>query len=215
VGEAGAGRIDVHGPALHPESRGDRRRGGRDQLVGGGGAEDEHVHLARVHAGRVKGQPAGLAGQGGGGPEAVLRRVGRGGRIHERSGCRPPGLDAAALLYPLLGRVEDGGEVLVGDHPIREGGAPAGDDAASHRACSQAIGCPVWTLSPGWARLPFRVPAKGERTSRPETVPRRVPTSTGVPSVSSTSSAGSNTPALGLMTTRSDTYSCSPWWSRA
>ena len=158
---------------------------------------------------------SGLDGQGGGGAQPVLGVVGR-LLGDEGPGGGPPGVDAAALDDPLVAGVEQGADVVVGDDPLGEGGAPAGDGGAGHDACSQAIGWPVWTRSPGWARAPSRRPANGDRTSVPDDRAEQGAHLDGRPGCRDRgSSAGSKIPGPGLITTRSETYRCSPWWPRA
>ncbi len=123
--------------------------------------------------------PAGLHRQGGRGAEPAPRDV-------RAAASATKGPEAARRVWiPLRStihssaRLEEGGDIGVGHDPLGKRRPPAGDGSPGHDACSQAIGWPVCTRSPGWARAPSKRPANGERTSMPDTVPSRVPTSMG------------------------------------
>src|ERR1019366_6520474 len=108
--------------------------------------------------------------------------------------------DARTGDDPLVGGVETGLELGVGDDGVGQGRAPSGDDRAreghvpSAVTRNHAMGSPAATRSPGWARNPTTVPAKGVWTSAAPTVPSRSPTATGAPSVRGTSVPSGESP---------------------
>src|ERR1700677_3414581 len=54
-------------------------------------------------------------------------------RCYERSGSQSALPDPRTLDDPFIRRIQDGPDVLVGHHRVREGGAPAPDLASSNR----------------------------------------------------------------------------------
>ena len=157
--------LTIHGPAADAEGGRGGRRAGRDQLVGRRGAQDQQADVGAGDARRVRA------------PCARPPRPGsRWCRVRSRGGERVLGstkgpVAARRVWIPLRSTIHSSvvsnRVVMSSLVTIRSGRAVPQPVMAApgHEACSQAIGWPVWTRSPGWARVPSRRPANGERTS--------------------------------------------------
>jgi hypothetical protein len=127
-----AGGVQVEGAAAEPETVLDRGRRGRHGPVGCGRREDQQVDLGR-----------GDAGVGERSAPRLDRELGRGAAdatLSDAGALDDPGV---AGVHPLL-------EVVVGDDPLGQSGAPADDrTAAGHEPSlrSQAIGWRLVTRS--------------------------------------------------------------------
>src|SRR5205807_9269543 len=173
--------------------------------VGGGGRDDEEVDVVGHQVGVLDGRGRGGDGQA----PAGLRR-----RRH------PTLADAGAGDDPLVGRIEAGFEVGVGEPGLGEGGADTGDGCGRHAPSgsvvrSQATGSPSRTRSPGRARLPMRKPVKGlsmlTAPPGPSIMPTSCPRRTISPSVVTVwGGRALKRPVAGDTTTRSRTSRRSP-----
>ena len=114
--EAGADRLQIEGGAMrHAERRLDLRRGGRKSVIRRRRRDDDEVDVRR--------RPSRLR-------HSRLRRLGaqRRGRL-ALAGDVPP-LDASALDDPVVARVDDPREIVIGDRLLRQGAADAPHDRA-------------------------------------------------------------------------------------
>src|SRR5690606_2684810 len=121
VDEARAGRVDVEGrAAVGAQAVLHQAGGGREDDVGGGGAEHAQVELGRLDAGRVQRARGGVEGQVAGG-------FALGGDV--------PLADAGPGGDPLVAGVDELRQVVVGQHLFRQvaaGTRDAGIHTLSH-----------------------------------------------------------------------------------
>ena len=154
VDEPGARGVEVAGAAGDAQAMLDLRRRRGHLTVGCRGREQHLVDRGGVDPGVVEGGPRRVDGESGGGATDA------------------PLLDARAFGDPRVGGVEARFEIGVGDDVVGQSHTPAGDADAAHQPTrSHATGSVTETRSPADARTPITVPAKGERTSTPLTVP--------------------------------------------
>ena len=117
--EPGADRLHVErGAPLHAEPRLHLGRGRREGVVGGRGREHDQIEIAAAHAGAAERPLRGADGQ-------IRGQLAVGGD--------PALADAGALADPLVGGIEPGGQLVIGDDPLGQIGAAAGDLGAQRR----------------------------------------------------------------------------------
>ena len=122
VDEAGAHRLHVErGASLGSEASLQPARGGRVDPVRGGGPDHDEVEIGPFEARRLEGPP-----------RRPFREVA--GRLP--GGRDAPFPDAGPFPDPLVGGVDGGGELVVGEHPLGKVAAGAGDAGEGHTLCS-------------------------------------------------------------------------------
>ena len=121
VDEAGAHRLHVErGASLGSEAGLQPARGGRVDPVRRGGPDHDEVEIGRLDPGRLEGAP--------GRPfREIAGRLPRGGDA--------PFADAGAFPDPLVRGVDALRELVVGENPLGETAAGAGDAGERHRFC--------------------------------------------------------------------------------
>jgi hypothetical protein len=141
INEARADRLDVEG---HAHAR------AQLALNDGGHRGKGHVRRRRRHDDQVDVRRR-LAGVGQGLPGGLDRQV-AGRLIVARLVALP---DAGAFLDPFVGRVDDLGQVGVGDDLLRQVRADAGDDAASDAHWTVS---PAGTVGLAWSKTASSLP---------------------------------------------------------
>jgi len=128
-------RVEVeHGGVDGAELLLHRRGRARQQIIRGGCGQYDAIEIAGVETGTGEGAT-----------------TGQGGEIRGADMGDPAGLDTGTRIDPLIRRIHDGAEVIVGQHRGRQTFAPTGDIGVFHLVTASQSGSPAGGKSRNYA----------------------------------------------------------------